>query len=482
MANTLSPAMAFGQRDLSYPPQATVSLSDTNLMTPGPTSPESLYSVKEERDEDGESRKPTKKRKSWGQELPTPKTNLPPRYDIAIMLNDCASAYDRFRKRAKTEDEKEQRRIERVLRNRQAAQSSRERKRQEVEKLEGEKQSIEQQNAALKQQLMTVEHEKWLLRQQVAKMTAQMEAIKRGSSPPGVSTPPLEQDLLEHDQIIKKEFDDYQFALPTPQHSLRASSTSFSSPSTATYSESSTPATISLGLDALTASPDMTQHPAAMLCDLQCQSKEACHASIRPTIRNAAAIQLYTANLLCLTLISQVYLQLMRPLKMIFISLKTGSPLTTEMTTSMPMALPLIRWLISTPANLLPHPIPAQPTRRPPTMRTTAKTSPTTATSTLPATPSQTPILRLRMLARLLLSSPSLARPLLAATGRASRLKTGSTTSSRNGVLRMRIQSVLRRLSEQASLSRRSGGEVLSARSGRRRKGGADNKHTGSAK
>jgi transcriptional activator HAC1 len=64
------------------------------------------------------SDKKTKKRKSWGQVLPEPKTNLPPR------------------KRAKTEDEKEQRRVERVLRNRRAAQSSRERKRQEVEALE----------------------------------------------------------------------------------------------------------------------------------------------------------------------------------------------------------------------------------------------------------------------------------------------------------------------------------------------------------
>lgn len=27
-----------------------------------------------------EEKKPSKKRKSWGQELPTPKTNLPPRY------------------------------------------------------------------------------------------------------------------------------------------------------------------------------------------------------------------------------------------------------------------------------------------------------------------------------------------------------------------------------------------------------------------
>ena len=61
--------------------------------------------------------KGTKKRKSWGQVLPEPKTNLPPR------------------KRAKTEDEKEQRRIERVKRNRLAAHNSRERKRQEVELL-----------------------------------------------------------------------------------------------------------------------------------------------------------------------------------------------------------------------------------------------------------------------------------------------------------------------------------------------------------
>ncbi|XDG08035.1 hypothetical protein ABKA04_007650 [Annulohypoxylon sp. FPYF3050] len=71
-------------------------------------------------------KKPAKKRKSWGQVLPEPKTNLPPR------------------KRAKTEDEKEQRRVERVLRNRRAAQSSRERKRQEVEALEQRNQQLEE--------------------------------------------------------------------------------------------------------------------------------------------------------------------------------------------------------------------------------------------------------------------------------------------------------------------------------------------------
>ncbi|KAJ6442288.1 transcriptional activator hac1 [Purpureocillium lavendulum] len=70
-------------------------------------------------------KKPAKKRKSWGQVLPEPKTNLPPR------------------KRAKTEDEKEQRRVERVLRNRRAAQSSRERKRLEVEALEKKTKELE---------------------------------------------------------------------------------------------------------------------------------------------------------------------------------------------------------------------------------------------------------------------------------------------------------------------------------------------------
>jgi transcriptional activator HAC1 len=48
----------------------TISPADTSLESPEPDE------LKEEDDE----KRPTKKRKSWGQELPTPKTNLPPRY------------------------------------------------------------------------------------------------------------------------------------------------------------------------------------------------------------------------------------------------------------------------------------------------------------------------------------------------------------------------------------------------------------------
>merc|ERR1712137_1142494 len=85
--------------------------------------------------------KPVKKRKSWGQVLPEPKTSLPPR------------------KRAKTEDEKEQRRIERVKRNRLAAHNSRDRKRQEYEVLQTEKDELEANMQAYKEKMAQMEAE-----------------------------------------------------------------------------------------------------------------------------------------------------------------------------------------------------------------------------------------------------------------------------------------------------------------------------------
>lgn len=51
-------------RDVSLTPQS-MSTPQENIMTP-------MYTPEPEK-------RPTKKRKSWGQELPTPKTNLPPR-------------------------------------------------------------------------------------------------------------------------------------------------------------------------------------------------------------------------------------------------------------------------------------------------------------------------------------------------------------------------------------------------------------------
>lgn len=54
--------------------------SDVPVLTvsPADTSLEDLN--EDSTDVKSEEKKPAKKRKSWGQELPVPKTNLPPRY------------------------------------------------------------------------------------------------------------------------------------------------------------------------------------------------------------------------------------------------------------------------------------------------------------------------------------------------------------------------------------------------------------------
>ena len=424
MTETSSPAMAFHQHEFLQPPQATVSLSETSLedQMMAPMTPDSQY-IKDEDDEDDQGDKKTaKKRKSWGQELPTPKTNLPPRYALPDHHSPNPShANYSIRKRAKTEDEKEQRRIERVLRNRAAAQSSRERKRQEVEKLEGEKATIEQQNQYLKDRLMAVEHEKFQLQQQLTKVTAQMKAMSEGSATPSTAASPAPEPQVFDHLRIKQEIDDYSLAA-TPQ--------TFSSPSTMTYSPSQSPSQPSLSFDdeSLATSPDMTQHPAEMLCDLQCQSAEACQtpSTQSTTLLTPAttAIPSSSANpLMSLILISAVYSQLMIPLHMILTALKTHSRFPTSSSTipispSTAMISGLIHWLISTQTNLMTSP-----------SDTTAMTSTLVATTTRVAL-----VRRLNILHSLLLSSPPLARPLKDATGRTLRVQTSTMMSrqSRN--------------------------------------------------
>ena len=173
--------------------------------------------------------KPAKKRKSWGQVLPEPKTNLPPR------------------KRAKTEDEKEQRRIERVKRNRLAAHNSRERKRQEVEQLQSEKEALERSMKAM--------------REQMNRMAAELKAFRKrhpNSLPESDITASIEDyDILQSDTICPRQA---SFPSPESMDSMDTPRESSSQPSTPAYSETAAIET------------DQTQHPAAMLCDLQCQS------------------------------------------------------------------------------------------------------------------------------------------------------------------------------------------------------------------
>ncbi|KAF3024659.1 hypothetical protein E8E15_009699 [Penicillium rubens] len=222
MADTINPLDTLPTSP--SPEMYTVSPADTSLESPEPED-----DVKVEDDE----KKPTKKRKSWGQELPTPKTNLPPR------------------KRAKTDDEKEQRRIERVLRNRAAAQTSRERKRLEMEKLETEKIRMEQQNQFLIQRLSQMETENNRLSQQVAKLSAEVRGSR--SVTPKASSPAVESPTLTP-TLFKQEGDE----LPMER-------IPFPTPSVTDYSPTLKPST-------LAEASDVTQHPAAVLCDLQCPS------------------------------------------------------------------------------------------------------------------------------------------------------------------------------------------------------------------
>lgn len=298
-------------------------------------------------------------------------TSLPGLSRLALPLNHLT---DCCRKRAKTEDEKEQRRIERVLRNRAAAQTSRERKRLEVEKLEGEKQKMEQQNQFLLQRLAQMEAENNRLNRQVAQLSAEIRG-SRGTTPMTVidtASPTLTPTLF------KREGEDFTMdKIPFP------------TPSISDYSPS-------LKLEDLAESADLTQHPAAVLCDLQCQSKDSKGLPAIPyssTWSSQQWQQMALLQLLFLTMTSAAYSTVILPLSQILNCMKAGSPLTFS-TEETYRHLPLIHWLISTP-----------------TLSSASMTSSTHRS-----------VFRMRVLTRLLACSPALARPLRDATGKALQL------------------------------------------------------------
>lgn len=335
-------------------------------------------------------KKPIKKRKSWGQQLPEPKTNLPPRYilDDNFKVVDM-SANTHSRKRAKTEDEKEQRRVERVLRNRRAAQSSRERKRQEVEALENEKMAIERRNHDLEMRLAEMEAKNMMLQTELEKLTGSM-TVFRGSSTtasPHQSPRPVtfSKDLFAREANERSPMSAQVSPLDTqPTRTVNPASLS---PEIRPVAESSN-----------ASSSDMTQHPAAMLCDLQCQSEEQ-----RPWMHSTPALASMISQLLATTLFlhtaSGAFSTILNPLCQIMDSLTEGSSLPMT-----PLILTLIIWLTTTTTSLTPS------------------TSTILSTKTRTTSPRPRFSLRIRLLNRLLACSPILARPLMDATLEAMRL------------------------------------------------------------
>ncbi|KXX78460.1 Transcriptional activator hac1 [Madurella mycetomatis] len=256
-AATVNPLEMLSPKSFSEEKQSDIAmLSSLTALTQPPAATATATATPEP------EKKPVKKRKSWGQVLPEPKTNLPPR------------------KRAKTEDEKEQRRVERVLRNRRAAQSSRERKRLEVEGLERRNKELEralhdahQTNLALLEEIRKFQRSSGV----VSRTSSAFEGLRQ--SPVTFSqtlfgsqdghTPAI-GDANSLEQLLK--------SIPSPTNTTvnPASLSPALSPIPETEEEQTTqPAAVATPLaDATTptanASPDATQHPAAMLCqDLQ---------------------------------------------------------------------------------------------------------------------------------------------------------------------------------------------------------------------
>jgi transcriptional activator HAC1 len=238
---------------------------------------------------------------------------------------------------------------------------------------------MEQQNQFLLQRLSQMESENNRLNRQVAQLSAEIRG-SRGTTPKSVVSD-LESPTLTP-TLFKQERDE-----------LAMDKIPFPTPSLTDYSPSLKPTD-------LAEASDLTQHPAAVLCDLQCQSKTSKdQSSFNHQAWNQLQLQM-TLQLLCLTMTSAAYSTVILPLLQILSSMKAGSPLTfsTEETCR---HLPLIHWLISTPSL-------STSTRR-------------------------SSVFRKRVLSRLLACSPALARPLRDATGKALQLAVSGASLRQTG-------------------------------------------------
>ncbi|KAI0394530.1 hypothetical protein F5Y17DRAFT_427681 [Xylariaceae sp. FL0594] len=356
--------------------------------TPVPTTPAPQAAETE--------KKPVKKRKSWGQVLPEPKTNLPPR------------------KRAKTEDEKEQRRVERVLRNRRAAQSSRERKRQEVEALEKRNADLEALLIQEKQQKMLLLEELNNLRRASGQIppldTLQPSPDTFQPSPLSLSQPfqepvgnaPQPESAMLDDFIMMPEQDrTVNLAVispelnPIPDVDVVKSTLATS---TATTTEAETGA----APRAASSPSDVTQHPAAVLCDLQCPSFR---------VRSSRAMLLFQNLQTLLTVFSVLITVCHQPLILINGALKSNLALQPT-----PLTMSTIIWLVTLPPTSLSSTSLSSLLVKMSTVRYLVHSRDTTRTRTSPNPISASSTLRINSLRKLLTCSPILARPLLDAT------------------------------------------------------------------
>lgn len=309
-----------------------------------------------------------KKRKAWGQPVPEIKQILPPR------------------KRAKTAEEKEQRKNERILRNRRAADKSRQRQKAAVADLEVRQIRIEQENASLRELVARYES-RFGKQEDFPAPELEFEDLANGESTPtphntkASPAPSLYASESEQPQPTLVQSDSSS-PLKLESPSLAPQLNLIHEHSEAASADSMTP------FSSFPSVSGLTQYPAVILCDLQCQPET--WAIKLPAVSSDQISQVGLSYLLqvlqTLTIFQTFSTTTLWPLCKIFqiLAQKLSTTSTDQDFSSIVTNFPLIHSLIS-----------------------------------MPSTPTRPAVFRMKLLSRLLTCSPHMARLLLAATDRA---------------------------------------------------------------
>ncbi|GKT62176.1 transcriptional activator hac1 [Colletotrichum tofieldiae] len=214
---------------------------------------------------------------------PPPRVLLPPELDPPPRRRNrrrSGSPGDRFypspKRISPQEDEKEQRRVERVLRNRRAAQSSRERKRLEVE-------ALERRNKELESALQNVTKANQLLVEELNKFRRDSGMLTRSSSPLDplhTNSVTLSQELFSSQDGHRPSMDETKSLVDDlmtssqPNATVNPASLSPELSPIPENNEVSGEKQQTAETSIAKSTSDLTQRPAAMLCDLQCHLSE----------------------------------------------------------------------------------------------------------------------------------------------------------------------------------------------------------------
>lgn len=356
----------------------------------------------------------SKKRKSWGQPIPEYQAILPPG------------------KRAKTEEEKEQRRCERIVRNRKAAATSRDRKKMEFERLEQENKILREQLAqqqAIIQAMQNGQPLPTFSQQAPVQFTANapptpaslavephtgtstprassptISVISLSNRPPQKSSPTLTASLF-----IKNETPEMNstFAHDSPSFDGLSDLGSLDSFNPSPALDDMITHTISNPQSALESfanieNSGLTQYPAAVLCNgLQCQPESMISSS---RLNNKWINSVLIIQLMVLNVMSNIYSKTMlSTMSQILTSLEQILPRLLSDKRTADMILPLMHSLITLPTT-------ETPSRR---------------------------VFRMAFLRRLLACSPASASPLSEAIARALQRQSSAEAikeSSRDGL------------------------------------------------